>query len=72
MDAVGLVHRYDGRPLPDGSTTWTRPSAIDAVLRRVAANRYAAGRLPSREEAAAILDREYFSVEPWPFASLFA
>jgi hypothetical protein len=55
MNAVGLVHRYDGRPLPDESATWTRAEAVDAVLAYIASNRFAAPTAPTRTEVTALL-----------------
>jgi len=71
MNAVGLVHRYDGRPLPYESGTRTRAEAVDAVFAHIASNRFAAPTALTRTEVAALLEREYFLIEPWPISALF-
>jgi len=71
MNLVGLVHRYDGRPLPDKSATWTRAAAVDAVLAYIASNRFAAPTAATRTEVTALLDREYFLIDAWPISALF-
>lgn len=72
MNALGLIHHYGGRPIPDGSPIRPKDEAIDAVLGYIARNKYAALPAPSRAEIANLLDREYYSIKPWPFSPLFA
>jgi hypothetical protein len=71
MYSLGLVHRYGGRPLHDGESVWTADQATDAVIGSVVSNRYSTGVAVSREQILSVLDKEYFSIRPWPLSSLF-
>jgi hypothetical protein len=70
MHALGLVHPYDGRPIPGRQPAQPKQDAVEAVLHYIASNRYAQGVQVDREEVADQVEREYFSVAPWPFHAL--
>jgi hypothetical protein len=72
MHALKLVHPYGGRPIPGDPLSVSQEEAITVVMAQVAGNRFAEGVTLDPDDVASQLDKEYFSVEPWPLSQLTA
>jgi hypothetical protein len=69
MAAAVLIHPLGNRPIP-GDALVPRDEAVQMVFARLAANPRAAGIKIDRDQVIEALRRYYFSIPPWPFASL--
>jgi hypothetical protein len=69
MAAAHLIHPLGNRPIP-GDALVPRDEAVQMVFARLAVNPRAAGIKIDRDHVIEALRRYYFSIPPWPFASL--
>lgn len=70
MHSLGLVHAFDGRPIPGWDPVRDRHEAVEAVVSHITQNGYAKGVEIHQDEVVKQLENEYFSVPPWPFQAL--
>jgi hypothetical protein len=71
MRGANIVHPLGGRPVP-GDVLIDREEAVSTIVKRMAIVPYSKGDNANKKYAEEILDAEYFSIEPWPFAALVA
>lgn len=69
MHRLGYRHPRAGRPYP-GDTLPDEATVVDRIVRRVAANPFAAGVDVSPELVTEIVRKDYLGVRPWPFEAL--
>lgn len=68
MRSLRLVHQFGGRPIP-GDDLIEPSTAVNSVIEAVALSFGATHRV-SEHEVREVLEEDYYSVKPWPFAAL--
>lgn len=67
MRLLGFEHPTGGRPMPDSARA-DAEDVVGAVVRRLAANRYALA--VDETYTRAMVHRHYLDISPWPFAAM--